>query len=391
MFAKRITGPVMMLLYQARFLTYSQIGILTSLVWLTDAVMELVGGAISDVYGRKAASLLYSFLGISCMAIFIFGNTFLSFAVANVLYGAALAIGSGNSSALLFDTLTAMGVENQFKKYRGRIHFPAKVFNGLILLSLPFFYLKNLKYPFVLGLSFYIIAFLTALFGIVEPPRLKTKEDPGIAKTISLALKEIRGKIKVILAIILQVLFTGYILLMFEYFQPVIALAGIPLAYFGLIYAMARLFEGLGGLLVYKVQGLGNKKLLVMNAILIIAALVGFAFARNLYLLFFILLICILDGVTDILVGDVINKNIEAKNRTTIMSFGNLCSSVFMAILFYLCGRAGDRFGVQGMFAWASLSLAILLVFPALKVGKLFIRHDSGLFFSHAHLSRHSD
>lgn len=375
MFSKRITGPVMMLLYQAYGLSYGQIGTLTSITWLTDASMEIYGGAVSDVYGRKRASLIYGALGMASMALFAFGNSFAWFAAANIIYGASLAIGSGNASALLFDTLKVLKLEKQYKKYRGRMLFPPKLLNGLIILTLPFLYLHNIKYPYMLGFAFYLISFLTALFFLIEPPRKIKKVELKIIRTISSAIREIVSNKKIVLAISLQMLFTGYILLMFQYFQPILKIAGMPLPYFGLVYAFARILEGTGSLLFHKIERHTNKRLLILSAIMTVFALAGFALTKSYLLIAFVFLVSLLDGSTDVLLSDIINKNISSQNRTTIMSTGNMINSFFMAIIFFIFGHTSDRFGVQDMFGLAALSLTISLSTIAILT-KLISRRD---------------
>ena len=373
MFSKRITGPVMMLLYQAYGLSYGQIGTLSSITWLTDSSMEIYGGAVSDVYGRKKASLLYGLLGMASMALFVFGRSFPYFAIANAIYGFSLAIGSGNASALLFDTLTVLRLEKQYKKYRGKMQFPPKLMNGLIILALPFLYLHNIKYPYMLGFGFYFISFITALLFLIEPPRKRGIVKPEIIKTAFSAMKEIISNKKVMLALALEVVLSGFILLMFEYFQPILKIAGMPLAYFGIVYAIARLFEGLGSLFFHKL-GHSNKRLIFFDAIMILFALIGFAFTKSFILIAFIFLACLIDGATDVLFSDIINKNISSKNRTTIMSTGNMFNSFFVALILFTFGHVSDKVGVQSMFGLAGLSFLtlLLMVFLFMKIAKWF-------------------
>lgn len=361
MFSKRITGPVMMLLYQSYGLSYGQIGTLSSIVWLTDALTEVYGGAISDVYGRKRASLIYGTLGMISMALFVFGNSFGYFVLANAAYGLALAIGSGNASALLFDTLSVLKLEKQYKKYQGKIKFPPKLLSGLIVLLLPYLYLHNIKYPYLLGFGFYLISFLSA-FLLIEPPRKVAEKVLKTGCTIRNAFKEIVSNKTIILALALDMLFSGFILLIFEYFQPIIKIAGIPLQYFGIIYCFSRICEGFGSLLLHKLEMHPNKRLLIFEALMILSILIGFAFGKGYLLIAIILLFCILTGASDVLMSDIINKNISSNNRTTIMSTGNMVDSFFISIILFSFGHISDKVGVQGMFGISGIVLLIFLV-----------------------------
>lgn len=363
-FAKRITAPIMMPLYRALGLSYTQIGVLSSLTQWADASFEVFGGAFSDVYGRKRTSQLYALLGMVCMTLFALGHSFAVFALANIIYGLAIAIGSGNASSLLYDTLRALGWEDQYKKYRGRIQFPPKVLNGFVLLAVPLLYERQMRYPFWLGLAFYVLSFLTALL-ITEPPR-----SDAIHHTIWPAVKsagrEIMAKPGVVIALLREVLFGSFILLMFEYFQPLLAIAGLPLAITGVVYTVARILEGLGSLWLHRFGRHDDRKLLRANALLIFALLVGIAVTGHFWLLILIPLVSLLDGATDVLVGDVLNKQISSTNRTTIQSVGNMLRCFFYAGLLLVSGFLSDRYGVQAMFGLSALlfmgSLGILWI-----------------------------
>lgn len=352
-FSKRITAPILMPFYRALGLSYTQIGILSSLTWWADSSLEVFGGAFSDVYGRKRTSLLYALLGMTCMALFALGHSFIVFALANITYGIALAIGSGNASSLLYDTLHVLGWENQYKKYRGRIQFPPKVLNGLVLLIIPLLYQQQLRYPFWLGLGFYVLSFMTALF-ITEPPRADTIHF-NILSTVKNAWQEIISKPNVIIALWREVIFASFILLTFEYFQPLLAIAGLPLAVTGIVYTIARILEGLGSLWMHKVERYGDHILLRANAMLILSLLATVALTKNFWLLIFVPFVSLLDGATDVLLGDVLNKQISSTNRTTIQSTGNMLHGFFFAILLLLAGYASDRFGIQQMFGLAAI------------------------------------
>lgn len=372
MFSKRITGPVMMLFYQFFGLNFTQIGILSGIFWLSDASLEIFGGAFSDVYGRKKASILYAILGMTTFAIFALGNSFWHFALANLIYGLSLAIGSGNASSFLYDTLRVLKLEHQFKKYRGRVIFPQKIFNGIMLLVLPYLYLHNIRLPFVLGFIFSLIAFLSAFLFFKEPPKKKSDCHKKISQAVFASFKEIISNKKLIISVCLQCLF-GFILLLFEYFQPIIKAAGLPLAYFGLIYCIARFFEGFGGYITHKFERFSNKRLFGSNALLILMTLLGFGFANSYFLIIFIMMTGLLDGVTDILINSTINKEATTKNRTTIASTSNMISSFFISGLMAVFGFVSDHAGVQGMFGWAGLSFVILslAIFIFAKNGKL--------------------
>jgi len=361
MFSKRITGPVMMLFYQSFGLNFSQIGTLSSIAWLTDAAFEINGGAFSDVYGRKKASLVYAFLGMLGMFLFVVGNSFGYFAAASAIYGISIAVGSGNASALLFDTLKMLKLESQYKKFSGKMRFPAKIMNGLIFLVLPALLAQNIRFPFALGFIFYLLSFLTAAFFIVEPPKRKNARHIKTLETIANSLKEIWRSKKIKQIIFVDMVFSGFSILCYEYFQPIISASHIPLIYFGVVYAVGRLFEAAGSLLLHKFDH-SNRKLMSSLSAMLLLSLAGFTLFHSWVLIIFIFFSGFTAGAKEVVISDLLNKNISSKNRTTIMSTNNLFDSLFVSILFFVFGHVSDMVGVQGMFLWALISFTVVSI-----------------------------
>jgi len=305
--------------------------------------------------------MLCSLFGMLTMIIFIFGNTFWHFALANLVYGLSLAIGGGNASSLLYDTLKVLKLESQFKKYRGKIVFPQKLFNGLTLLLLPMLYLHNMRLPFVLGFLFSLVAFLSAAIFFKEPPKTKSEQHKTILPAISSSFTEIISNTRLIVSISLNAIYCGFILLLFEYYQPLIKLSGIPLAAFGYIYAISRIFEAAGGLIVHKFEKYSNIWLLLANGILILITLVGFGLTKSYLLLFFIMLTGLLDGATGVLANSVIHEEAKSKNRTTIASVATATSALIIATSLAFFGLISDHIGVQLMFLLAGIVFMFII------------------------------
>jgi hypothetical protein len=233
--------------------------------------------------------------------------------------------------------------------------------NALFTLALPYLYLNNIKLPFYIGFGLYTISFITALF-LKEPPKAKTLKKFTLIETVRNALKEILISKKVIFFIAFQAIWTGFVLLFFEYFQPIIKAAGIPLVYFGLVYALARLFEGLGSALIHKFEHHSNRRLLYSNILIMLLVLFGFGFTHSYWLILFMLLGCVVDGTSDVLLSETFNHSISTANRTTIMSTANTINCLFTSVIFFSFGHVSDKVGVQGMFGIAGITLIILMI-----------------------------
>lgn len=126
-------------------------------------VFEVPSGYMSDKIGRRVTLLASALAGLAAMVCFSVGDSFASFALAQVLLGASMAFASGTDSSLLFETLAAEGREDEVEKYElrfWRFTFAAlmvsAVSGGLMARAVPVL-------PFVLsGVAFVAMLILAA-------------------------------------------------------------------------------------------------------------------------------------------------------------------------------------------------------------------------------------
>ncbi len=84
-------------------------------------VFEVPSGYMSDRIGRRETLLASAFAGIAAMVCFVTGDSFATFALAQVLLGASIAFASGTDSSLLYETLAAEGRESEVEAQELRL------------------------------------------------------------------------------------------------------------------------------------------------------------------------------------------------------------------------------------------------------------------------------
>jgi len=124
-----LTIPVIILLYQSRGLTLSEIGIVMT-VWVgCSALLEVPLGGVADQYGRKRVyqvSLVITILG---SVVTLYANSFISLMLAAALLGSARAVYSGTLDAWFYD---------EFHKLKGNLtyHQASAKINVLLTLGI---------------------------------------------------------------------------------------------------------------------------------------------------------------------------------------------------------------------------------------------------------------
>lgn len=354
MLGKNITTPIIILYYLQYGLNFAQIGIITAVAQISNAVLEIFGGIFADLYGKKLSQIIYSILRMVNMLILLFGNSFGWFVIASLFYGIALGMGSGTQHSLLFDTLKVLEKEDEHKKHRGRLRFAIKTFNSLAILAIPLLYTYHIKIPFLIGFVFYFAAFIVALF--FEEPFIVKKTEQKIQQVfqkISNSFKEIISSHKNIYTILMESIIWSFVLVSFDYFQPLLKSIGLSVAIFGVIYFAAKFFEGLGGVLVHPLSRFfSNNKFLFLIVLLISTSFIGIYSQIGFLIIAAILIISLGDGFVDVVTGDMLNQNITSQNRTTIMSVSSSIQGVITAILAFSIGHLADKIGITNIFIY---------------------------------------
>src|SRR5437867_8688572 len=112
--------PIWVVFLQRRGLALTQIGVLEGFAWVLTAALEVPTGAIADRFGRKASIALGAFLYSVAMFLILADALSPGFLLGYALWNSSLAFVSGADSALLFDSLKAVGRASEAAKQTGR-------------------------------------------------------------------------------------------------------------------------------------------------------------------------------------------------------------------------------------------------------------------------------
>ena len=150
---------------------------------LTVTLLEIPSGVLADRFGRRRMLLICGALDVAEFAILLFARDFWAFGLAVFLAGVGKALSSGSDNALLYDSLLAVGRQEDFEKLLGRLS--AIDFAGSVAAALSGGVLANrlgFEFNYIVSACSMVIAFLVILT-LKEPP-MATK--PGGGPTGSL-------------------------------------------------------------------------------------------------------------------------------------------------------------------------------------------------------------
>jgi len=136
-------------------------------------LLEVPSGYMSDRLGRRKTLIASAVCALSGTLLLVLGDNFLSFACAQILLGAGGAFASGTDEALLYESLTAAGREDEIEAQEitaWRYSYTALAMSALTGGAMA---LVSPVLPFAIGaIAMVGLVYVTAQF--VEPPRTKT-------------------------------------------------------------------------------------------------------------------------------------------------------------------------------------------------------------------------
>ncbi len=156
-------------LYYQDVLSASDAILLYALTDIATTALEVPSGYMSDRLGRRKTLIASALAGLAAAVLLVFGGSFLLFAIATMLFGASTAFSSGTDEAILFESLAAIGREDEIEYQEiiaWRYSFTALALSAVIGGALAMIDMK-LAYVAVV-FSFAGLTWLTWI--MVEPP-----------------------------------------------------------------------------------------------------------------------------------------------------------------------------------------------------------------------------
>ncbi len=178
--------PVVALFYADNGLDDFDIYLLQAIYSISVAVLEIPSGYMADVIGRRTSLVLGSILGTLGFVLYSFSHSFGGFLFAEIILGIGGSFISGSDSALLYDSLAAMGRQNRYLQYEGRItslgnfaETAAAICGGVIAVLLSY------RTVYVTQACIAAMAIPASLM-LLEPPRKRLDKRPGIQQILQI-------------------------------------------------------------------------------------------------------------------------------------------------------------------------------------------------------------
>jgi MFS family permease len=320
---------------------------------LVSLLMEIPTGVFSDKQSRKWSLIAASIIGIPVVPAIILSNSFIVVLAAMSVGGLTSALVSGTDVAILYDTLKALGREDEFKQVTGRIKWHASLSMALAGIVGGLLAQLDMAYAWWAYFGAGLLA-MAVKFTLQEPPffRASEHEEPylqHLGQSLKLAFAG-NATYFILYAAAIWLFFS----IGFWLWQPYLQLIAVPVSFFGFLYAALNLVGGFASRQAHRIEG----KVGMRNALLFIPLLLGCAFFLESQFVFvlgflFIFIQSVASGCFSPLLEDYINTRIPSSRRATVLSIKNMVSNVLFMMISPLIGHLVDLY---------SLTTALLLM-----------------------------
>jgi MFS family permease len=356
--------PVFVPLLQGYGLSMSQVLQTQALFALTIALCEVPSGYIADIWGRRQAILLGSALNALGFLSLLWADSFLDFLLYEIILGVGFSLISGADLALLYDTEVYL----QERGLPGGAG-PGKSLSRLIAVEAAASGIAGVVASVLLLWSLDGVVLVQAFTGLmplllgltlVEVPRPATdgSHRENAHNIVDLLLF---GKPVVLWTAFAIAVFGLLAIYVFWIYQKYWELQGVPLGWFGYIWAAFALTVSVSARYASALeQRLGTRKLLCLIAVLPLLGLTGMALGAGWLGVMFGFAIQLSRGLSMSLFYEALNRRVPGEFRATVNSLVSLGVRAIFIVTGPVLGYALDS---QGMSATL---LALLVIFTPL-------------------------
>ena len=366
-----LSMPIIVLFFQEHGLSLTEIMTLQAIYSFTVALFEIPSGYLADFFGRRTCIILSSIFSFLGYLFFCFYSGFYFFLIAQVLLGIAGSLISGSDSALIYDTLIQIDKKNTYTKIEGKNYAIgnfseaiAGIFGGF--LAVTSLYLPVYIQTVVLFLS------IPIAFTLVEPKFKKGNRIDRSFKFISDVVKYALVDSAKLKWLIIFSSAMGLATLSIAWFaQPFFTIINLPLAYFGVIWALLNFSTGITSYNSHLFFLSKNYKFLMYISILMCFSYFALGLNMSYFGLIFIFSIYLLRGVMTPFLRNEINVNTTSDKRATVLSIRSFIIRISFAIFAPILGYIAENYSLSFSFYFISLFVGMFSLLSSYKLIKL--------------------
>jgi MFS family permease len=367
-----VAMPIIVLFFQEHGLTLTEVMILQSIYSFSVALFEIPSGFIADVFGRKRTivlSTIFTFIGF---LVFSFFGGFYAFAIAQVLVGIGGSLMSGSDSAIIYDTLLETNSKTTYTKIEGRTYAIGNFSEAFAGILGGFLAVGSIYMPIYVQTSILFFSIPIA-FTLIEPSMHKENKLDRSFKAVLEVVKFAMVDNQKLKWLIIYSSAMGVATLSMAWFaQPFFKSINIPLAYFGILWAVLNFSAGLTSFNAHLLDKKDNNyKILFYLALSMLTSFIFLGYNASVFGLIFILFIYLLRGLVTPILRNAINENTTSNKRATVLSIRSLIIRISFAISAPILGYIADNYSLAISFYGLAILVGFFSILSAIKLYRI--------------------
>lgn len=342
--------PISQLFYLVRNMSITEIAFIGVAFYVARMAMEVPSGILADKWGRKKTLFVSQIFFIIAMFILIFSHSLWFFIIASIFSGFWFAFYSGTATAFFYDTLKELKKRKEYEKYAGRINLFTAVVGFFVAFSAGFLFEASIIIPYILSaISALLSLFVVASFA--EPKLHRSSKSDNIFSHFSKSMGEIIKNKSLGFIVIFGAILAFSLDYILSYGQIYLKLLEVPVVFFGIIFAVRSIIEGVGAFSANSIKNkLGYRFTLTFSIICVAAILFGLSFIKSYIGIFIFLLSSFIMGMFRLVQRGYIHKKIQSHNRATVDSISSFLMAGVIILFEPVAGYIADTYSIQISF-----------------------------------------
>ncbi len=367
-----VAMPIIVLFFQEHGLSLTQVMLLQAIYSLSVALFEIPSGYIADIFGRKQTIVLSTIFAFIGYLVFSFYGGFYAFAIAQVLIGIGGSLMSGSDSAIIYDTLLETNNKTSYTKIEGRSYAIGNFSEALAGILGGFLAVGSIYLPIYVQTSILFFSIPIALT-LVEPTMHKENK---LGRSFSAIMGVVRFAIlehaKLRWLIIYSSAMGVATLSMAWFAQPFFNQVGVPLAYFGILWAGLNFSAGITSFNAHKFDKKENNySMLIYLSLAMFISFILLGFNDSLLGLIFILIIYLLRGIVTPILRNEINTNTTSNKRATVLSVRSFIIRISFTICAPILGYIAENYSLANSFYLLAVVVGFFSLLASFRLSKL--------------------
>ncbi len=352
--------PIIVLFWQANGLSLTKIMILQSLFAISIVFWELPTGVFADKFGRKKSLVLGAFFLAAGLLVYSLGFTFWQFFAAEFIWAIGLCFISGADSAFIYDTLKQTKKEKNFKKVWGNATSFSLAAAAIGAIIGGFIATYSLRVGWYLSTISMIFLFFVALT-FKEPKHYRRVKRQNYWEHTLESFRESFMNKNLLFVLLFSSLLSVVSKISLWFYQPYMQQSGLPLFYFGIVWASFSIFAIGGSKYAYNIERiLGEKGSLWLMVALMVLSLIFMSYWFVIFGFAFIFIQQIVRGFSEPVLQDYSHNHIsDSRKRATLLSIQSLAGSLVFAITGPFYGYIADKYSLSNALLFTAVSFLI--------------------------------